>query len=71
MSKTIDEIRSLKAAMDKKLSAAISEIVAEFEQESGVEVNSVYSAFHLVSKSAEEVKFEKIACVTSSLDWGV
>lgn len=71
MSRTIDEIRGLKVAMDKKLSVAISEIVAEFEWESGVKVDSVHAVFQMVREPGEEVKYEKVACVTSSLDWGV
>lgn len=71
MSRTIDEIRGLKAAMDKRISSAISEAVVEFEKESGVKVDSVHAVFQMVSKPGEEVKYEKVAYVTSSLDWGV
>lgn len=71
MSRTIDEIRGLKVAMDKKLSVAISGIVAEFEWESGVKVDSVHAVFQMVREPGEEEKYEKVACVTSSLDWGV
>ena len=71
MSRTIDEIRGLKAAMDKRISSAISEAVVEFEKESGVKVDSVHAVFQMVSKPGEELKYEKVACVTSSLDWGV
>ena len=69
MSRTIDEIRGLKVAMDKKLSVAISEIVAEFEWESGVKVDSVHSSFHMVSKFDMDVKYEKVACVKSVIDF--
>lgn len=71
MSRTIDEIRGLKAAMDKRIFSAISEAVVEFEKEIGVKVDSVHAVFQMVSKPGEEVKYEKVAYVTSSLDWGV
>lgn len=69
MSKTIDEIRRLKVEMDKDISKAITDAVAVFERESGIKVDSVHSSFQMVSKSDADVKYEKVACVKSVIDF--
>ena len=69
MSKTINEIRQLKAEMDKNIAASITDAVSAFERESGVKVDSVHSTFHMVSKSDMDVKYEKVACVKSVIDF--
>lgn len=71
MSKTIDEIRRLKAEMDEKIAISITDAVAEFERESGLEIKHVESGFHDVYSSDERVDKIKRACVTSTIEWGI
>lgn len=71
MSKTIAEIRQLKAEMDKRIADFITEEVKNFERESDVKVTSVFSGFHNVCHTEEGFDYVKTACVKSEIDFGL